>query len=85
MSIPGVSGASRVASSTTETPASMPPGRRVTNAPEAEAGNGMTAQQAPPLRFPWLSRLSRELAPAAPQQPAFPSAPILGDNIDRSV
>ena len=46
---------------------------------------GPAAQPLPPLRFPWLSRLSQELASAARQTPAFPAAPVLGDNLDRSV
>lgn len=41
-------------------------------------------QQPRPLRFPWLNRLSKELEPAAPQKPAFATAPVLGDSVDRS-
>ena len=43
-----------------------------------------TAQQAAPARFPWLSRLSRELESAAQQPAAFSAAPELGDHLDRS-
>ncbi len=37
-----------------------------------------------PPRFPWLSRLSRELEPTAKQKPSFPAAPALGDHLNQS-
>ncbi|MBC8055584.1 MAG: hypothetical protein H7Y61_03280 [Rhizobiales bacterium] len=83
MSIPGITGLSRVAVTTTETPASTPPARMSNPVPEV-AIDEVTQQPLPP-RFPWLSRLSQQLEQAALQKPAFAPAPILGDNIDRSV
>ena len=50
-----------------------------------QAASGDTAQQAAPARFPWLSRLSRELESAAQQPAAFAAAPALGDHLDQSV
>ena len=41
-------------------------------------------QQLAVARFPWLSRLSRQLESAANQPAAFPAAPALGDHLDQS-
>jgi hypothetical protein len=41
-------------------------------------------QQPMPPRFPWLSRLSQQLEAASKQRAAFPPAPMLGDNLDRT-
>ena len=41
-------------------------------------------QQSAVARFPWLSRLSRQLESAAHQPAAFPAAPALGDHLDQS-
>lgn len=41
-------------------------------------------QQAVPLRFPWLSRLTQQLERATGQRPPFDAAPELGDRLDRS-
>jgi hypothetical protein len=35
-----------------------------------------------PLKFPWLSRLSRELGQASGQPPPFNAGPELGDQLD---
>ena len=35
-----------------------------------------------PLKFPWLSRLSRELSQASAQPAPFGSGPELGDTLD---
>jgi len=88
MSIPSINEAGRVPNSTT--------GVSPTAAPSAPARSGgagqaasstneepMPATPAPP-RFPWLSRLSQQLESTAKQKPTFPSAPVLGDNVDRS-
>jgi hypothetical protein len=50
----------------------------------AQPASDDTAQQAAPARFPWLSRLSRELESAAQQPATFSAAPELGDHLDRS-
>ena len=59
------------------------PGAFATTAVQPASGD--TAQQAAPARFPWLSRLSRELESAAQQPAAFSAAPELGDHLDQSV
>ena len=41
-------------------------------------------QQPLPPRFPWLSRLSQQLEAASKQRAAFPPAPALGDNLDKT-
>ncbi len=40
-------------------------------------------QQPIPPRFPWLSRLSRELEPASKQPSPYGSLPILGEKLDK--
>ena len=47
-------------------------------------GPDPTTPQPAPARFPWLSRLSRELETAAQQPAAFAAAPALGDHLDQS-
>ena len=51
----------------------------------ASLGADLSLQNQPPTRFPWLSRLSEQLESTAPQKPAFPAAPVLGDLVDKSV
>lgn len=85
MSIPSIAGVARVASSNAESAAAgKAPVRQGSAAaistPVDEAGYKALT----PPRFPWLSRLSQQLASAAKQPPAFPSAPVLGDNVDKS-
>jgi hypothetical protein len=41
-------------------------------------------QQPMPPRFPWLSRLAQQLEIASKQRAAFPPAPMLGDNLDKT-
>ena len=86
MSIPGINGitgASLVATTVADTPTATAPVRLETTA--AQVGFDQVTQQPLPPRFPWLSRLSQQLEHAARQKPAFAPAPILGDNLDRSV
>jgi len=40
-------------------------------------------QQPIPPRFPWLSRLARELEPASKQPSPYGSVPILGEQLDK--
>ncbi len=42
-------------------------------------------QQPIPPRFPWLSRLARELEPASKQPSPYGSVPILGEKLDKEV
>lgn len=41
-----------------------------------------TRQPIPP-RFPWLSRLARELEPASKQPSPYGSVPLLGEKLDK--
>lgn len=84
MSIPGITGIGRVATSTADAHAPDPgtPLAQRSAVPAIEIDE-VTQQPLPP-RFPWLSRLSQQLAAAAGQRPAFAPAPVLGDNVDRS-
>ena len=52
-------------------------------APDAAASDA--TDKPPPLRFPWLSRLSAQLEPVARQKSPFTAAPMLGDHLDRAV
>jgi hypothetical protein len=40
-------------------------------------------QQPIPPRFPWLSRLARELEPASKQPSPYGTVPILGEKLDK--
>ena len=87
MSIPSISGVGRVATSTADTPASATPSAANTSRPGTAAPavtiDELTQQPVPP-RFPWLSRLSQQLEAASKQRAAFPPAPALGDNLDKT-
>ena len=84
-----VTGVGRISPRSPDTPT---PGTQVGSAivsARASEGSPTTThddslQTPTPPRFPWLSRLSAALEPAARQKPAFPSAPQLGDNLDQA-
>jgi hypothetical protein len=57
--------------------------RKSTASPEPANVDEVTQQPMPP-RFPWLSRLSQQLEAASKQRAAFPPAPALGDNLDKT-
>jgi len=83
MSIPSINNLGQVAQPVADKPAPTAPtapGARPFGEPEID---GVTQQPLPP-RFPWLSRLTRELGPASRQAPPFEPVPPLGDHIDRS-
>ncbi len=42
-----------------------------------------TTQQPIPPRFPWLSRLARELEPASKQPSPYGTVPLLGEKLDK--
>ena len=50
----------------------------------APASVDEVTQQPTPPRFPWLSRLAQQLEAASKQRAAFPPAPMLGDNLDKT-
>ena len=83
MNIPGLTAITRIGPSTAYLPATAIAARQGAFAPAVEVDQ-VTQLPVPP-RFPWLSRLSQQLEPVAKQKTAFPSAPILGDNVDRAV
>jgi len=53
-------------------------------APATPAEIDDVTQQPLPPRFPWLSRLAQQLEAASKQRAAFPPAPMLGDNLDKT-
>ena len=93
MSIPSIASISEVGRVPSSTTSRTPPAAAAEPARQGSASATASpttsdevahAQPTPP-RFPWLSRLSQQLESVAKQKPAFPSAPVLGDNVDRSV
>jgi hypothetical protein len=87
MSIPSITGTGRVAVPA-DTPEYAEPAIVASGKTPLASDVGSevdSALQTPkPPRFPWLSRLSQQLADAAPQKAAFAPAPALGDNLDRT-
>jgi hypothetical protein len=83
MSVNNVTGVGRVVLPTTASrpaDASAPP--RTSEADTAVQVDEATQQPVPP-RFPWLSRLARELEPASKQPSPYGSVPILGEKLDK--
>ena len=81
MSVSNVTGVGRVGLPTTasrpsEAPAPSPEPVSIVEIDEK------TNQPIPP-RFPWLSRLQRELEPASKQPSPYGSMPILGEKLDK--
>jgi len=67
------------------TTSAAPAPRKASPAPAAESANvDQVTQQPMPPRFPWLSRLAQQLEAASKQRAAFPPAPMLGDNLDKT-
>ncbi|HKW84267.1 MAG TPA: hypothetical protein VJN68_10995 [Burkholderiaceae bacterium] len=73
----------RTGSGTNSAAASAAATARKSPAPAVENVDEVTQQPLPP-RFPWLSRLSQQLEAASKQRAAFPPAPMLGDNLDKT-
>ena len=82
MNIPSIPGIGRVSTIGAGAPGPATPDRASPAVPAVEI-DAVTLQPVP-LRFPWLSRLSQQLESAARQRPAFPAAPVLGDNVDQA-
>ena len=99
MSISSVQGAGRVSLQNADPPAAsatanassnattiatliVTPATPTSGAPDAAASDA--TDKPPPLRFPWLSRLSAQLEPVARQKSPFTAAPMLGDHLDRA-
>ena len=92
MSISSVPSAGRVSLQNADPPSAnisiataitaTPPATPTSGGPDATAGD--SNNKPPPLRFPWLSRLSAQLEPLARQKSPFTAAPMLGDHLDRA-
>ena len=80
MNINGVTGISGIIA-TGPGDRAAPPG---TSPAAAQPALDEGTQRSAVTRFPWLSRLSRQLESAANQPAAFPAAPALGDHLDQS-
>lgn len=86
MSVSNVTGVGRVVlpatagrtPETSERPGGSPSESSATIYPVDEKTN----EPVPP-RFPWLSRLQRELEPASKQPSPYGSVPILGEKLDK--
>jgi hypothetical protein len=83
MTIIGITPTGRVSALTADTPPTTAFARSAVTESIDALGNGFDTPR--PVRFPWLARLSTQLAAASPQRAAFAPAPVLGDNVDQSV
>lgn len=91
MSVSNVTGVGRVVLPSTagRTPESSD--RPAPSAPSGSTGDPAPAiysidektQEPIPPRFPWLSRLQRELEPASKQPSPYGTVPILGERLDK--
>ncbi len=92
MSISSVPGTGRVSLQNADPPAASSPSASAnanvtpatTTSGEPDAAASDSTNKPPPLRFPWLSRLSAQLEPVARQKSPFTAAPTLGDHVDRA-
>jgi hypothetical protein len=91
MSVSNVTGVGRVVLPATagRTPESSdrpapsgPSGSSGESAPAIYSIDEKTNEPIPP-RFPWLSRLQRELEPASKQPSPYGTVPILGERLDK--
>lgn len=82
MSVNSVTGVGRVVLPTTASRPADAPAPRESEASTAVQVDEATQQPVPP-RFPWLSRLARELEPASKQPSPYGSVPILGEKLDK--
>ena len=84
MSVSNVNGVGRVVLSSTQSrPAESPPPSRDAAGDASTTVTDVTEAPAAP-RFPWLSRLTRELEPASKQPSPYGSVPVLGERLDRT-
>jgi hypothetical protein len=81
MSVSNVTGVGRVVlpATASRTPESAAPPSEGTSLVQLDEA---TNQPIPP-RFPWLSRLQRELEPASKQPSPYGSVPLLGEKLDK--
>ena len=83
MSISGITPVGRVSAQPADTSTATSTARPAGATTVEELDNATNLPR--PFRFPWLSRLSAQLEAAANQRAAFAPAPVLGDNVDKSV
>ena len=83
MSVNHVSGVGRVVLPATPSR----PADQANSQPKSESSSLVQldedTQQPIPPRFPWLSRLARELEPASKQPSPYGTVPILGEKLDK--
>ena len=82
MSVNNVTGVGRVVLPATASRNPDPPAARQSDASTLVQKDEATQQPIPP-RFPWLSRLARELEPASKQPSPYGTVPILGEKLDK--
>jgi hypothetical protein len=82
MSVSNVTGVGRVVPPTTASKAPEPAAPRESEARTLVQVDEATNQPIPP-RYPWLSRLARELEPASRQPSPYGNLPILGEKLDK--
>ena len=86
MSVNNVTGVGRVVLPATPGRPSDQPSSQASQA-TAEPGSLVqldeATQQPIPPRFPWLSRLARELEPASKQPSPYGTVPLLGEKLDK--
>ena len=89
MSVNNVTGVGRVVLPATPGRPSDQQTSQASQASQAKGGTGSlvqldeATQQPIPPRFPWLSRLARELEPASKQPSPYGTVPLLGEKLDK--
>ena len=82
MSVNNVSGVGRAVLPATTSPSSDASTPRADESHTLVQVDEATQQPIPP-RFPWLSRLARELEPVSKQPSPYGTVPILGEKLDK--
>jgi hypothetical protein len=82
MSVSNVTGVGRVMLPATASKTPDPAASRDSEGHKLVQVDEATNQPIPP-RYPWLSRLARELEPASKQPSPYGSVPILGEKLDK--
>ncbi|HNK19852.1 MAG TPA: hypothetical protein PLG92_15910, partial [Piscinibacter sp.] len=90
MSVNHVAGVGRVVLPTTSGRTADQAGTKSSTEADTAASNSAslieideTTQQPKAPRFPWLSRLARELEPASKQPSPYGTVPLLGEKLDK--
>jgi hypothetical protein len=83
MSVNHVTGVGRVALPATPSRPTDPPSSASKSGTDSLVQVDEVTQQPIPPRFPWLSRLSRELEAASGQPSPYGTVPLLGEKLDK--